>query len=67
MADKVAKNRNHKGEQFPQSKATEDSVREIRRIYAAGGITQDELCSRYGISSSVISRIITRKIWKHVA
>ena len=66
MADKSSKDRQQRGEGFPQSKATEEAVREIRRIYAAGGITQDELRAQFGISSSVISRIITRKIWRHV-
>lgn len=66
MADKLVKDRNLRGERLSQSKATNKSVREIRQIYAAGGITQDELGAQYGISSSVISRIITRKIWKHI-
>ena len=66
MADKLVKDRNLRGERLAQSKATDKSVRKIRQIYAAGGITQDELGAQYGISPSVISRIINRKIWKHV-
>lgn len=62
--DSVAKGRNSHGERHPISKLTDAQVHEIRARYAAGGVTQLTLATDYGASSSVISRIITRKIWR---
>jgi hypothetical protein len=66
-ADRVAKGRQAKGEDFSHSKVTEAQVRSIRERYAAGGITQQELADEYGMRGPEISRIITRQRWKHVA
>lgn len=55
------------GERNGNARLTDDAVREIRRIFAAGGITQRELGERYGVSQVKISQIILRKSWKHVA
>ena len=66
-SDKTAKDRQHKGERFPQSKATEDQVLAIRSLYARGEMNQRQLSEIFGINQSVVSRIISRKIWKHVA
>lgn len=54
-----------RGERQHKAKLTADAVRIIRAEYAVG-ITQRELAKRYGISSSVISEIITGKAWAHV-
>jgi predicted XRE-type DNA-binding protein len=48
------------------AKLTEDIVREIRRLYATGEFSQRELARRFGVSQSVISRIVGRQIWKHI-
>ena len=45
---------------------TDDDVREIRRIYVAGGVAQLELGERYGISQSAVSKIVRRRNWPHV-
>lgn len=70
MADMVAKGRarssGFRGEQLPQAKLNEDTVRAIRATYASGERTQRELSERYGIQPSAISLIVTRKRWKHV-
>ena len=48
------------------AKLTEDVVREIRRRYAQGGISQQALADEYGVSQSKISDAIHRKTWAHV-
>lgn len=45
---------------------TTDQVREIRKAYKAGGITQRAMAKQYGVSPTAINQIITRKRWKHV-
>lgn len=49
------------------SKLTEDQVREIRRRYAAGGVTQQALADEFGVSNPTCNLIIRRIKWKHVA
>lgn len=39
---------------------------EIRRIYAAGGISQRELGKKFGITQVTTGEIIRRVIWSHV-
>jgi hypothetical protein len=55
-----------KGESNLQAKLTEDSVRDIRRRYALGGITQGALALEFGVSEGLIGFVITRRAWKHV-
>lgn len=64
-ADKVNKGRHKKGEQMHSAKITAEQVREIRRRYAAGGVTLQELNDEYGLSSQA-SAIVSRRTWKHV-
>lgn len=54
------------GERNPKSKITEADVREIRRRWKAGGISQGDLAKEYGISGSNISGIVRGEYWKHV-
>ena len=39
-------------------------VREIRKLYSNGGISQREIAERYGIFQTTVSEIIRNKIWK---
>lgn len=55
-----------RGAAAPWSKVTEDQVREIRRRYAAGGVTQTALGLEYGLHNVTISEIVLRKKWRHV-
>lgn len=48
------------------SKLREGQVLEIRRRYAAGGVSQSQLAREYGVNQAVICRIIARKMWKHI-
>lgn len=55
-----------RGELQSKAKLTEQQVREIRRAYAAGEYTMDELAARYGVTHPTILDIIHRNTWKHV-
>lgn len=52
-----------KGEKNGRAILTRKKVRQIRRIYAAGGITQKVLGARYGFAQAHISAITTGKLW----
>lgn len=54
------------GEESHLSKVTDDIVREIRRRYAAGGISQRRLASEYGITHATLQSLIHRRTWAHV-
>jgi hypothetical protein len=59
MLDMTAKER-------AQAKLTGADVGEIRALYAAGGVTQRALASRFGLTQSGVSYIISRKAWAHI-
>ncbi len=50
------------GEQMGLAKLTDGDVREIRRI----GLPLKQHAVRYGVSKTLISMVLKRKIWKHV-
>lgn len=55
------------GEANGRAKLTEEDVSEIRRRYAKfgkGGETLKELASKFGVSFTLISAIIKRRLWK---
>jgi hypothetical protein len=63
---RIGKNTNPtKGTAHHNSSLTEDSVREIRRLYAAG-CTQVELAQKFQTAQTNISRIVRRTAWAHV-
>jgi hypothetical protein len=47
-------------------KLNEQSVIEIRRIYAAGGTLQTEIARQFGVSHDLISQVVRRQAWRHV-
>lgn len=76
MADMRAKGRSGavlrpesvlRGVKHPMARLNEQQVREIRAAYAAGGETILTLAARYGVSNQLISAIVLRRVWKHVA
>jgi len=54
-----------KGSRHPQAKLTEQQVIEIRNRHSLGG-GPSALGREFGISQSVCSAIVRRKIWKHI-
>lgn len=47
-----------RGERHVRAKLRDEEVREIRRTYAAGAVTQRELATRYGVSVQTVSLIV---------
>lgn len=66
-ADCTNKGRMQRGEAHYRAKLIPEQVIDIRRRYAAGGISQAALAREYGVIQEAISKIIHRKTWKHVA
>lgn len=68
LADMVRKGRmgTAPGMLHPFAKITDDDVRAIRRL-AAAGVSQRELGRRFGIHNTVVCRIVRRERWTHVA
>lgn len=54
------------GENNPTSKFTEKQVKEIRKIYAQGGISQKALGMMYNTSQAQIYYIVNRITWKNL-
>ena len=54
------------GEGNPTSKFTEEQVKEIRKIYSQGGISQKALGKIYGTSQAQIFYIVNRITWKNI-
>lgn len=55
-----------KGENNPRAKLTEDAVREIRRHYRRGVVTQRQLASEHGVSPGAIAFALRNRTWSHV-
>ncbi len=77
VADKIAKGRHGcapriskirfaRGERHPGSKVSESTVREIRREYATGTITQWGLARKHGLRQAAVSLIVRRVTWSHL-
>lgn len=43
------------------NRLTPEQAREVRRLYAAGGVSQGNLARRYGVSQATINNIILNK------
>jgi len=54
------------GERNHKAKLTEDNVREIRKVYAAGGMSQREIGLLYSVGQDTISSIVRRGTWSHI-
>jgi hypothetical protein len=66
IADMVKKGRQQRGERQGRAKLTESDVRQIRQLWAEQQLTHAEIARRFGIGAPQVSRIGTRKRWKHV-
>lgn len=67
MCDMVKRGRGRsgqkKGEYNSNARFTNKKVRTIRKLYAVGSITYQEIGDRYGVDSGHISLIVNNKIW----
>ncbi len=50
-----------------KAKLTDNEVRRIRAEYAEGNTSTIKLANNYGVSQGLISQIVLKHIWKHVA
>lgn len=68
MIDMVLKGRNKPrlGKRNNKAKLTEDAVREIRRIYASGSVSQYQLAEKYGVGQPCIKDVVNFITWRHV-
>lgn len=64
IADKVAKQRQPRGETHGVAKLSSEQVAEIRQRYAQGDIFMRELAEQYGVSRGTISSVIRRVNWQ---
>ena len=55
-----------RGAAHNQAKLTDDDVRAIRQLYKPGSIKHQDLAEQFGVSRSLISMILARKIWTHL-
>ena len=56
-----------RGEGNGQAILSDNDIRFIRAKYAAGGVTHKQLAEEFGVTRPSISRVVSRKTWKHVA
>jgi hypothetical protein len=54
------------GERHHKTNLKEADVTRMRRLYAAGGISQHTLAQQFGLAQTQVSRIIRRIVWRHV-
>lgn len=52
-----------KGENHHRAKLTNEQVKEIRRRYDAGGVSQKELADEFGAGQGTVHNIVRRKGW----
>ena len=52
-----------KGEELPWSKLSMEKAREIRGIRLREWVSESDLADRYGVTQSVIHRVLRNKIW----
>jgi hypothetical protein len=64
--DASRKLRMEHGEDRWNAKLTEDDIRTIRSTFASGGISKAELARRFSVDPSWITRIVERRVWRHV-
>jgi hypothetical protein len=48
------------------SKLIEEQIKQIRKEYVPGVVSQEQLARRYGVSQVLIGKIVRRKVWRHV-
>lgn len=60
------RNRDQSGTRNNQAKLTDEKVANIRSRYRAGGIFQRELAAEFGVTQTMVGRIVRGDAWRHV-
>lgn len=55
-----------RGVRNQQAKLKDETVRAIRALYSRG-LSHRELARRFGVSKPVVTKVLLRQTWKHVA
>lgn len=55
-----------RGETNRQSKLTDAKVIEIRRLYATGEFTHEDIAAQFGVSRTAVLNVVNRISWAHV-
>jgi hypothetical protein len=66
MSDRDSKMRHCHGSRSPNTRLTEATVLEIRRLYATGEHSQESLAKRFRLGQVSVSRLLLRKTWQHI-
>lgn len=66
MREMVEAGRATRGERNPHAKLTASQVVEIRRRYAAGGVSMAALAREYGVAAPSIHDIVHGYTWAHI-
>lgn len=53
-----------RGDRCPASKLTSEQVAEMRRLYAAGGVSHSILGRRFGVSAATAHRAVIGETWR---
>ena len=56
-----------RGEQSHHAKLTERAVREIREQYATGQWSLQRLAVHFGVSRTLIRKVVIRETWRHIS
>ena len=56
----------HSGETHHKAKLTLKKVSAIRKAYSSKGVSQRKLAKEYGISQTVIGRVVRFELWRNV-
>jgi predicted XRE-type DNA-binding protein len=64
--DKWDRGRGQSGERIGTSKLTQQQVREIRKEYATGNVSQQAIADRLGVVQSTIGVIVRGVRWKQI-
>jgi hypothetical protein len=64
--DCLAKGREARGECHPHSRLRESDVRRMRQQCKDEHQTARQLAEKYGVSKSTVSKVLSRRSWKHI-
>lgn len=65
-AAQTGRQRSKRGENHPAAKLSDDDVREIRRRYDRGDVTQYRLAEEFGVCQRTVAKVVRRIGWSHV-